>query len=144
MSRLIHTAAFHPAHLDVMDVRDYELDLLGRDILAQMADTGQCVTLMIDGVLMAILGYFILRRGVLEVWVIPSKRIKQNAFLYIRFVKRYLEIAARNLGVHRIQTASPANAETDRWMRILGFNLEGTLKQYTTDKQDYRMWARIF
>jgi hypothetical protein len=140
----VRIAPFHPAHLDLMEVRDYELELFGPEALGQLANTGQCITMAISGVLTAVLGYFILRPGVLEVFVIPSKHLKACSFVYLRWVRRYMESTAKHLGVHRMQTFSRADAETDRWMKHLGFTLEGTLQQYTADRQNYRLWARIW
>lgn len=131
---------------DIVDIvlRDHEDALFGKEYLHTIAGCSVCVTLGCPHGVLAILGYYQPWGGVADVYVLPSIYIHRYAKSFMKYVIAYIDRLSNDLGLHRIQTTSVANGQTDSWMRRLGFTCEGTLVKYTVDGQDYRMWAKVF
>lgn len=141
-------APFQMAHLDLFEMRHSELTRLDADPkslekMVALANFGVGGTMFHDGRVLAIIGYFELWPGVMEVWAFPSVYVEQYAMIYLRTVKRYVNQILETHSVHRLQTTSLADDVHDRWMMFLGFTCEGTMVKHSVDKRDYRMWARI-
>jgi len=142
---------FNVHHLQVMDIRDEEMkSLFGLDngleiVNALTKGKGEAGTFLYDGRVLFCAGFKELWTGVMEGWIIPSIWIKSvPPRLFIRCVKRYVEATAKAFNVHRFQSPALDNALHERFMGFLGFQKEGIMRQYTHDKRNYCMYARIF
>ena len=144
MSNQIESLPFDPAHALLIDLRAHEKEVLALDKIEGLASLDQAavVTLICDGRILAIAGFAELWEGVIEVLIIPSIYVPRYRKSFFIQIKRYLTRLEEDLPIHRMQTASLADAATDRWMQALGFVNEGTLVRYTRTQQNYRMWAR--
>lgn len=100
-------------------------------------------TLIYDGRIIASMGFIEVVDGVVEVWLIPSIYVKKIPKLFLKTVKSRLEVLAATLGFHRMQTLGLPDEFHEKWMKWLGFECEGCMKNYH-DKKDYLMWARCF
>lgn len=139
--------SYDPQKLFEIDVRLHErqvtevVDLLCmcKDLMADR----KCATLVsAEGVVVAALGYLKLWEGCLEVFIVPSVHVEKHAIGFIKAVKHHLADIQERENAHRMQSASWADLQTDSWMSHLGFTCEGTLRQYTKNRLDYRMWAK--
>jgi hypothetical protein len=133
---------YQPGHLDFLDIRDLELSHIGEKQLAATAELGTCATLIIDGVPIALLGFFEHWKGVFEIFMIPGKHFRKHGKTAIPIIKRYLDSFFTVHGAHRLQTTAIADGMHDRWMEYIGFQCEGNLLKYSWNKVDYRIWAR--
>lgn len=135
-----------PDHLDLLDLRGDEANEVladgeTLDRLKHMIEFSSSGTLLYKGVVVALFGYFPVWEGVLEVWILPSKYVEQFAIPFLRTAKRYIKALTETHRPHRIQSCSIDDVRHEGWMRFLGFEKEGTLKNYTATKQDYCQWA---
>jgi hypothetical protein len=135
-------------HLDLLNLQeDYRplLDLEGiRFVLKQLPlPNADGLTLMVDDQIMCCFGYLQLFSGVSEVWLFPSVNMGDYGVTVVREVKGYLEATAEVRGWHRVQTLTRNIRMHRKWMEVLGFVEEGTLKQYY-QKEDYILSARYF
>lgn len=140
---------FAPAHLDLLELRDVEieqhkLDPMMDAKLEKLAASGTGGTLVYDGRVVAIIGYWVMWPGVIEVWAFPSKYVKQYATVYLKTAKRYVAELEKNFNPHRLQTTAIADPLHDEWMKFLGFKCDGDLPQYTTNKLDCRLWSKTY
>lgn len=133
-------------HLDLLEYREQDTRF-GEPFyaeriktLVEYATTGTVVS---DGRIIGVIGYMIMWPGVAEVYLIPSKYLPEYALPFARLVKRYLASIVSSHNLHRLQTASPSDELHDQWMTFLGFTCEGTLKEFTQHKQDYKQWALL-
>ena len=128
-------------HFANFELREHERDLIPicsiDNFLAATANA-----LVIDGKTVAVIGYFQMWEGVIEIFVLPSIHLRKYRFSILKHLKSEIERLLRELPIHRIQTSSWATAETDSWMEYFGFICEGTMFGYTKNKDTYRMWAR--
>lgn len=142
---VLTTKVFEPAHLLGMQLREHEAERLDLEKLVAVAFAGQAQTIYVNGEAVCIIGYYHIFPSVIELFVVPTVRMPAYALTVIRELKMFLDMLKTDpfLKVHRIQTASIADAQTDKWMRLFGFQCEGTLRQFTEDRLDYRMWSII-
>ncbi len=132
-------------HFDLLELRPEESNLtqnyFGVEKAKALVDLSMANTLMDDGRIIAIVGFYELWQGVYELWAVPSVHIEKHPVAYVRQVKRYVKQIYENFGAHRLQTTSIANHKHDKWMEALGFSYEGTLAKFGPDMLNYRMWA---
>ena len=145
---MLKRVLFKVEHLEVMDVRQIELDdLLALDtvryFLKQMSGRIDAVTWVHKGRIIACAGFFCPLPGTAEVWLIPSVYVKEVPILFVREVRSYLEVLAETFKWNRIQTVTRVDNFHRKWMKVLGFEEEGVMKKYR-DGQDYIISARYF
>lgn len=137
---------FKVEHIECMEVRDYEsvttLTLQNSKIAFKVfEDRKTCGTILHDGRILGIMGYFELWPGVCELFVLPSKYLSEYPIQFARCIKRML-----NSGIfdsyHRIQIQALDDDLHNRWLAFLRFNLEGVLKKYDPQGNNYKIWAR--
>jgi hypothetical protein len=136
---------FHIAHLELIEMRGAEAEMVAADPnkYAALAQLGFGGTMMYDGRILGVLGYFENWPGNYEVWVIPSKYIPQYARVFLRTVRSYLDRLTETHPVHRFQSPAIADEMHDHWMRHLGFVKEGHMPKYSANKQDFNLWGRV-
>lgn len=108
-----------------------------------MVDSSFCATIVRGSTIIAIMGFYELWPGTIEVWVLPSIHIPEYAKSYLRHVKRYINNIKKTFKPHRMQTMAINDELHDKWMGFLGFKKEGIIEKYSADKVDYAMWALI-
>ena len=139
---------FHREHLKLIEAREYERDhlipFLTDGFLDRIEQLPFSYTVFEDGRVITCIGCLPLWPGVLEAWQIPSVYVAEYLRPYCRTIRGLLDGAAERTEVWRIQTFSPADELHDRWMAFIGFEVEGTLKEYSRLKKDYRIWARRY
>lgn len=145
MSRII---PFDASHLQLIEMRDIERVQIAADPKSSqkfeaLDASHQGGTLFHDGRIVAFIGFFEMWPGVFEVWAWPSVYVEQYATIYLRTVKRFVGDIEKTFNPHRLQTTALADDTHDKWMEFLGFQHEGYLKQYSIDRRDYRIWARV-
>lgn len=133
---------FQPAHLDLLVLREHEERCVEVRQFLQTITVGT-VTLVDDGRVIAIMGMYLLWTGVLEVFVLPSVYVGLRPVGYCLFVRKILDrLIKADPTLHRVQTRSLDDEQTNRWMEMLGFTCEGNMEAYTSNKDNYKMWAR--
>lgn len=141
---------FNIHHLQVMDIRDAEMKSLfaldnALELVKEFTDgRAEAGTFLYDGRVLCCAGFKEIWTGVLEGWVIPSVWVKTAPISFAKYIKRYVESIAKTFKVHRFQSPAIDDELHERFMTFLGFSKEGTMRQYTHDKKDYCMYARLF
>ena len=144
-------APFDAAHFDLLELRSneaarFELDPENKAKIQALALAGVGATMMYDGRILAIIGYYELWSGCYEIWVLPSVYIPQYAIVYLRTMRRYLSLIEADLKPKRIQTSSLADDLHNDWMHSLGFTLEtpNGMKHYSITGETFNMWSRTY
>lgn len=143
MTRLIVTP-FQPS-----DAFDIELQNMQQGCLAltmEMADAltkvGPCFTGRdaSTGHILGCAGLWLRHHGVGESWGLVSRRATGQALLAVtRTVHEFLDTRME----HRISgTCLSGWRAGQRWLRLLGFEYEGTMRRYTEDGRDVDLYAR--
>jgi hypothetical protein len=132
---------------DAYDIhlRQHESGLINRKWFTTMLqnENSGLWTFFLGEKIIAIIGFWERWPGVAQVLVVPSIYATECPHQFVRAVKRHIVNMNKVLNYHRLQTESWANDNTDKWMRLIGFTCEGTLKSFSANKDDYRMWAIV-
>lgn len=136
------------AHLDLLEIRPSEVAAMALDPHAVQKmklwiETSFSGTLLYNGVVLAMLGFFEIWPGVIEVWVLPSIYVPQHPIPFLRTVRRYIDSIVRDFNPHRLQSAAIDDELHEKWMTFLGFEKEGVLRQYSTDRINYCQWSKV-
>lgn len=141
---------FHPRHLEVAELREHERELLNglsfikNRLETLMQNSKASGTFLHDGRIVTCAGFVELWPGVAELWQIPTIHVQKCKKDFAKTLRDYINNVARTFKYHRLQTSCPADHAHDRWMEFLGFEKEGTMRQYTYLKQDYSVFGRVF
>ncbi len=139
---------FHPAHMDLMEIRDHEVNEVCfgnyKEKFTTLSKLGVSGTIIYDGEILCVVGTFDMWEGVCEVWILPSKAIERHKLIFARTVKQQL-LALEEVGnYHRIQVTALDDAFHNRFFKWLQFERETPygMKNFTKNKSTYNMWAR--
>ena len=141
--------AFNAFHLEVMDIRQEE-----QESIMALPETGtrfeylaessiDAKTFMYDGRIIFCAGYKELWPGVIDCWMIPSIYVETAKIGFCRMLRNYIDDIIKEQGCHRFQTTSPDDDFHERWMRFMGMQKEGTMRQFTHTKRSYSMYSRV-
>jgi hypothetical protein len=145
---LNNTIKFHPDHMDMMTLpieieeqikSDY---LFASKLYYASLELGAAKTMKIDNRLIASFGYCHIKKGVFEVWQVPSIYIVNHLNSLVRVLRSYIKYVAEYKGYNRCQTVG--RKELGNWFKLLGFQEEGILRSYGDNKEDYIQYGRIF
>lgn len=139
----IYVRPFEPDDWAAIELRQWERENISVDSVFAISSYGQLFTVFIGDTILALFGFWKKWEGVYEVYVYPSTHTNSRPIFYVRWVRRLLDTIAKSHRMRRQETTSLADEQTDRWMRALGFECEGTKRQFTAKREDCRMWVRF-
>ena len=132
---------FKKEHLEVMDLRQHEADLLRDTDYAASLESGVNCTGLVDGRIICCGGVMVLHGGTANIWLLPSVHIDKATKTFVKGLREWLFTVREELGLYRMQSACVDDELHNRWMRSLGFKIEGVLNKFF-DGNDYVMYAR--
>jgi len=104
----------------------------------------EMVSLVDEKGMYAIVGSNILRKHVVEVWIVPSLRVNEHKFFFFKTIKTLVKgyLMAKK-GFKRVEFTIKADwAEGLKWGKTLGFEREGLLKKWDGE-DDYVLFAKV-
>lgn len=139
---------FHAEHVKLMQVRDHELRNIFAegsidDKLKALEMLGNGATILYDGRILGVMGFMEMWSGVCEVWVLPSEHIGRYGIVFAKLVKKNLKMLQEVKKFHRLQVTAKDDIKHNRWLTWLGFVCEGTLRKYSVNQDNYKIWSRI-
>ncbi|KKN31789.1 hypothetical protein LCGC14_0820420 [marine sediment metagenome] len=139
---------FHPAHLDLMDIRDHEVTevCVGdyKQKFTVLSKLGVSGTVIYDGEILCVIGAFDMWKSVCEVWILPSKAIGRHKLIFARLIKQQLEALEEVGNYHRIQVSALDDEFHNKFFTWLGFDREtpNGMKNFTKNKSNYNLWSK--
>ena len=101
------------------------------------AENTESRTFIIDGMVAMIMGVTIANEGIGEIWNIPTPLIQGKGRAIIRESHKLREIAIEKFGLRQIRASIDSSSPDDiKWIEILGFKHEATLKEATPKRTD--------
>lgn len=137
---------FKIEHFDRMDIeptshlrREY------RERYEMYAQNGSAFTLLDkEGNILACGGVVVHWAGVGEVWILKSKSLSEHPVSAFRVGRFGIADALERLNLHRIQaTVEAGDVLAQNYIEAFDFVLEGKLRCYGPEKQDYFLYARV-
>lgn len=138
---------FKVEHIEVMNIREYELNTTFvlknvQTALKVFEQSRTAGTIICDGRVIAIMGLQELWGGVCELWVLPSIYLHDYPFQFARAVKKAMDSGILN-NYHRVQIQAKDDDLHNRWLKFLRFEKEGVLRKYDNLGNDLIMWSRV-
>lgn len=147
---MIDVSPFVPTDLGEISLQPQQAaEMVGiagwRDMAHVLVAAGPCWTMRFRGRVVACAGLGIHWPGRAEAWAFIAGDLPRAAWPALhRTVARGLAEAAPRLGLRRIEAACAMGwGPGARWLRMLGFELEGPLRAYGPDGRDFLRYARI-
>lgn len=143
----IRMIPFRAAHADLIDVREssaHFFKLPNAPLMLQSLEARHSAwTVILDGRILAIVGFVPVSSVAVEYITLPSIYIDDNYIAYARFIKKLKEDVANAYGFKRIQVTCRATKELYKWEKFLGFKYEGTLKGAEHDGADQYIFGEV-
>lgn len=134
----------------MIQVIDYHPDHLERIVLKEIHDgekpkkiSTQALTLIQDGEPIAIFGMIFLGAHVVHLWGLVSEGVRKTPLSFFKTCESLLHWMEEKYQIHRFQMdILPDYLEGQRFARALGFEKEGTLRKFGSDRQDRLIYGR--
>lgn len=140
MSRVI-SKPFREAHADFFEaVPDVQQGLTNAlPHMAQLGQLHQCDSFILDGKILFVGGYVDLGGGVAEAFIYPSAHAHRHPISFFKEAKWWVnELRTR---FRRVQCWGEDTAVSRRWLKHLGFRLEGKLLSFTVEGKAMLIWG---
>lgn len=138
---------YHPRS---MDLREYDMLAYSEfpdfeDHLRYYETEPFSFTAIHRGKMVACFGSNVVWPGVSESWLIGSNHLNLFPLTLTRMCRRYLDVTAREMKLHRMQITCNTNDKLAvRWAIALQFEQEGLLRQYGPCGSDYIMFSKVY
>ncbi len=149
LNKKIRIIPFQMAHLDLMDIREHELEnIFGiknyKEKIESIVLRGTSLTIIVDNIILCAVGVIDIYNGVCEIWMLPCKSILQHKLRFAKITKNIIDQLWELGYYHRIQVTALADDFHNRYFSWLGFKLEtpNGMKNFTIKKCTYNMWSR--
>jgi RimJ/RimL family protein N-acetyltransferase len=122
-------------------------DVVSSEIAGRLARSDGAYTVFLDGAPLFSAGIHLFFPGSGEVWFvgIDHDLMRHNARATTDAARSLLETWARDHKLHRVQASVDAmHTEAWRFVLALGFKMEGEMKQYGPNREDYYRFVRFF
>lgn len=140
---------FKTEHLDKLDIR--LPGLVGMDIdraydmIPKYRKVGPAFSVFSDdGLLIVIAGVGIMWEGVGHAWSVPGVYADDYKVSFYKAIKSYLDKVIKENDLHRVQCYVHVDyVISQKYVEHLGFEREGLLRKFGSDKADYYIYARL-
>lgn len=127
-----------PEHLERLEQREVHHGEGGAGI------NTPAVTFLVDDKPIAIVGYFFLCPGVLQVWSLFSPDTCRYPLAFYKSIRNLIDYAFDSMQVRRVQMSVKVGYALGwKWAKSLGFKCEGIMSQYGNDGSDYHLFSRV-
>jgi hypothetical protein len=140
--RIVPFEARHLQCINVQDAQSYALDIIHSEPSYGdfLAANGDGYTVLVDGVAILCAGVIRLDDGRGMAWALFSRDSGKHFVRICKGIRRYLSVCT----IRRIEASIDVNhAEGVRLAKLMGFEIEGTMRKYGRDGSDHYMMARI-
>lgn len=136
---------FDISHFDAMELQDNGwLKREERARYAWLQESGVSYTLFLDGLPIYCGGLAESWPGVCDIWMLPSVDVIHKPISVVKAARWMLDDAIEKMLPHRIQaTVKAADDRAVRFIEALGFEREGLMRAFSSDKTDFFLYARI-
>lgn len=147
MNKKAKIIPFKVEHIEIMNIREYELNTTFvlanvQTALKVFEQSKTAGTIICDGRVIAIMGLQELWPGVCELWVLPSIYLHDYVFQFAKTILKAMNSGILN-NYHRVQIQAKDDELHNRWLKFLRFEKEGVMRKYDNLGNDMIMWARV-
>lgn len=145
---MIKSIPFRPGHLDLIKladvhgdddhiVRDYNEGLVNNTYMETIIDEEKQLVLgLMNGILV--------HDKCLELCMVTSQSAVKSPIGFTKHIKKSIDYYEKKLEVHRVQaTIRSGYPHLVKFMKMLGFHKESTMKRFGLQGDDYDMYVRF-
>lgn len=116
-----------------------------KEMLAGYTKAGPCVTIKIGDIYAIGIGLVKHSKHTAEAWMLVNEAVRySHAKTILREVRKQLDIHEISEDLHRVQiTIKFSHAHFVKWSQLLGFKMEGLMRAYDDEGNDYFLMARV-
>jgi hypothetical protein len=103
----------------------------------------QGYTMLVDGITVGAAGLCLFHPGVAEAWQITTNEWRPYYLRAWLEIRRRLPQLMEIMNLRRVQTSCLMNPIHFTWLKLCGFELEGTMKKYGLLGEDHLRMARV-
>jgi len=144
---MISMRDFHPSDAFAIELRPEDSKrAIIRDSREwkDIVDKSVAYTLMCDDEILCCGGVCFYRKQFGEAWILCSRKAEEHPVATVRATKRVIDDIMKTHDMYRIQATVQCDwVEAQKFIKLLGFKWEGTLRRYGPDRSDYFMYSRI-
>ena len=108
-----------------------------KKMIKDYAKIGNCWIALNDNKPITFAGIYLVHPGVSQGWILMNQRCSKHIKQITREVRKHIKDYMIKNTVHRLQTlAVSGNYKISRFLELLGFKKESTLKLFTSKKED--------
>ena len=138
---------FRERHLENVNIAQYEsryIESLAKGYhKTTFNHDGLSYTYISDGEILCCFGVQLLWQGVGELWMMPSDNDDMFLISHMSKISELIDIIIKDFSLNRLQIqVTVPNERTLCFVKSIGFEIEGTLKNYGPEGNDYFMLAR--
>jgi len=128
---------------DLINFKARDGDYLNYDASYQ-ADSTTYTLINEANKVVAVMGLIILHEGVAGVWAVISDDARGHGIAVTRYARKLIKRWIHNYVLHRIQTVVRVDREEyKRWIRLIGFEYESTMRKVSPDKRDMECYVLL-
>lgn len=132
--------------IDFEPKKEFSWETLETDLIQNQIDHRMPMRMILqDGKPIAVIGVNILRKGIGELWMIPSAKIDGFPIELVKTLKWMIDVYIPVMyGLCKLQIAIKEGWEQGcKWARILGFKFEHNSHNYDIEKRSYHIFCRM-
>lgn len=140
----------NPARIEDLDFIDLQPDQLiavsdmHEQIKTQLDNSWHSITIRDDDEVLAIVGIVLQSPGHGDAWAVVAKDLKNRGFMLTKGVRYLIRWAEEHGKLRRIGIlVVPDCRRHIVWAKRLGFQLEGTVRKYGPNGEDFLLMSRI-
>jgi len=134
---------FHTDHMDSFEIQEAQRDnlaLLSKELMNDLK--GYKFTYLEDSKAKAFVGMELAWKGRAVVWAMVGD--VDNWIRFHRETYRLMETYRKENGIIRLELITKDGfEESDRWAKMLGFELESVMRSYING-DDHKMWVKLW
>jgi len=142
---MIKVIAFKPMHVGMIKAhRYYDRNWAERVMKLETCNGVFSYTFLLDGKVIALAGGILLNPKVMSMWTILSDDVKRCKIAFHKRIRGILSWFFRSLHLHRMHAEVRADFDMGlKWIEALGFKVEGHVRRYDEDGNDYFIYGRL-
>lgn len=128
---------FKPEHLENISLKEIHSGEIPKAV------TTYALTILDKETPLAIFGGFFFVPGIIHFWGLVSDDVRKKPIAFHKMVRHLLEFYENRDKPRRMQIDVKADyLEGKKWAKSLGFELEGTMKNYGVNGEDFHLYGR--
>ena len=127
------------------DIKESQMTL--RQVMSELLEMGEIRSVFLKSSkglkLVTVMGYKPMHQGSAEIWQLPNEGMLKQVPKELKRAIHEIEKYIISKGYWRLWTMCQNREIDNRWMKFLGYKLEGILEKGGAEGEDLSLWAKV-